>query len=146
MNTNSKIITAWDYVINNVYNPATKLIYDHKHATNPECFPTTKEVNASYPNSCGYGVGMEDGMINGGTLIDACLCRYEKYADEASLEFSHNLLEGMLNCIFNTRTEGFVPRACTPYDGKTSYVDSSRDQYTMFVFGAFSLKDFNMLS
>ena len=136
MNTHAKIQTAWDYIVGNVYNPDTRLIYDHKHAADPECFPTTEEVNASYPNSCGYGVGMEDGMINGGTMIDACLCRYEKNGDEKALEFAHNLLGGMLNCIFNARTEGFVPRACTPYDGKTSYVDSSRDQYTMFVFGA----------
>ena len=130
-----KIDTAWQYIWDNTYNPQTQLIYDHKHAVNPEYFPVTEEVNASYPNSCGYGVGMEDGMINGGTMIDACLCRYEKFSDKDALECAHKLLGGMLNCVFNARTEGFVPRAVTPYDGKTSYVDSSRDQYTMFVFG-----------
>lgn len=132
---NYKIQQAWDYIVNNVYNPDTKLIYDHKHARDLSHFPTTEEVNRSYPNSCGYSVGMEDGMINGGTMIDACLCRYEKYGDRDVLNLAHDLLSGMLNCVECARTEGFVPRGVTPYDGKTCYVDSSRDQYTMFAFG-----------
>ena len=132
---NTKIQVALDYIVNNVYNPTTKLIYDHKHARDLTHFPTPEEVRCSYPNSCGYGVGMEDGMINGGTMIDACICHYEKYGDEAVLKLAHDLLGGMLNCVECARTEGFVPRGVTPYDGKTCYVDSSRDQYTMFVFG-----------
>lgn len=132
---NTKISMAWSYIVNNVYNPNTKLIYDHKHARDLSHFPTPEEVEMAYPNSCGYSVGMEDGMINGGTMIDACLCRYEKDGDEAALNLAHDLLSGMLNCVECARTEGFVPRGVTPYDGKTCYVDSSRDQYTMFAFG-----------
>jgi len=131
-----EINKAWDYIVKNVYNPTTKLIYDHKHARDLSHFPTAEEVNRSYPNSSGYSVGMEDGMINGGTMIDACLCCYEEDGDEDVLKLAHDLLDGMLNCVECARTEGFVPRAVTPFDGKTSYVDSSRDQYTMFVFGA----------
>ncbi len=130
-----KINIAWNYICNNVYNPDTKLIYDHKHGRDLSHFPTPEEVEGSYPNSCGYSVGMEDGMINGGTMIDACLCRYEKTGEDSALCLAHDLLSGMLNCVECVRTEGFVPRGVTPLDGKTCYVDSSRDQYTMFIFG-----------
>lgn len=130
-----KIGTAFDYIKNRVFNPDTRLIYDHAHALDMNHFPTADEVAAIYPNPCGYSVGMEDGMINGGTMIDACLLKYEKTQDKEALDFAHTLVSGMLDCVACAKSEGFVPRGVTPTDKKSCYPDSSIDQYTMFIFG-----------
>lgn len=129
------IDTAFSYIKNRLFNPDTRLIYDHAHARCAEHFPTPDEVAKSFPNPCGYSVGMEDGMINGGTAVDFCLLRYKIDGDKSSLDFARELVKGMLNCVKNTKSEGYVPRGVTIIDGKSCYCDSSIDQYTMFVFG-----------
>ena len=126
---------AYEYIKNRVFNPKTRLIYDHAHACDMAHFPTAEEVAAIYPNPCGYAVGMEDGMINGGTMVDACLLRYEKTGDDSACDFARQLVWGMLDCVACAKSEGFVPRGVTPTDEKSCYPDSSIDQYTMFVFG-----------
>jgi len=130
----NKIDSAWQYIENKVLCEKTSLICDHSHANEPEHFPTAQEVAAQYPNACGYGVGMEDGMINGGTMTDACLLRYKKYGDRCAAELAGKLVKGMLNTVFCAKSEGHVPRGITPHDCASCYANSSRDQYTMFVF------------
>jgi len=131
----TQVHLAYEYIKKRVFNPTTRLIYDHSHACDMVHFPTAEEVAAIYPNPCGYAVGMEDGMINGGTMVDACLFRYEKTADDGAVDFARLLVSGMLDCVACAKSEGFVPRGVTPTDGKSYYPDSSIDQYTMFVFG-----------
>lgn len=131
----SKILVALDYIKNRVFNPDTRLVYDHCHAKNMSHFPTPEEVEAVFPNPDGYSVGMEDGMINGGTMVDGVLLKYELFGDEKDLCFARELVTGMLDCAACAKSEGFVPRSVSAVDGKSHYPDSSIDQYTMFVFG-----------
>ena len=74
-------------------------------------------------------------MINGATMLDACLIQYERENDCAAAEFAKKIVKGMLDCAFSAKSEGFLPRGVSIEDGKTHYPDSSRDQYTMFAFG-----------
>ncbi len=130
-----KIDKAFGYVIDGLFSEKTGLIYDHIVNGREHEFPSAAEIARSYPNPCGYSTGMEDGMINGATMLDACLIRYEKESDGTAAVLARKLVRGMLECAFSAKSEGYVPRAVSPQDGKSCYPDSSRDQYTMFAFG-----------
>ena len=130
-----KIDAAWHHIQDKCICRKTGIICDHIHANDPRHFPTPQEVRESYPNACGYGVGMEDGMINGGTMVDACLMKYSKTSDKNAADLAKLLVNGMLDAVFAAGDEGHVPRGIIPSDGKSCYVNSSRDQYTMFIFG-----------
>ena len=130
----SRIDEAFGYVIDRLFSEKTGLIYDHIVNGREHEFPSGEEIARSYPNPCGYSTGMEDGMINGATMLDACLIRYEKEGDVKAAELARKLVRGMLGCVRLAKSEGYVPRAVSPQDGKSCYPDSSRDQYTMFAF------------
>lgn len=122
------------YIRNRLFSQKTNLIYDHIVVGREGEFPTAAEIASGFPNPCGYSTGMEDGMINGATMLDACLLRYEKEWDCTAKEFAARLVKGMLDCAFSAKSEGFLPRGVAVEDGKSHYPDSSRDQYTMFAF------------
>lgn len=123
------------YIRNRLFLEKTGLIYDHIVIGKEEEFPTAAEISLGFPNPGGNTTGMEDGMINGATMLDACLLKYEKEKDNVAAEFARKLVNGMLNCAFSAKSEGFLPRAVSVEDGASHYPDSSRDQYTMFAFG-----------
>ena len=127
---------AWDYTTKVLLDPRTDQLYDFPVDDVREC-PLPEETARSWPNPCGYATGTEDAMIHAGTMLDACLCRYEMEEDEESCMGAHRLVAGMLRCAFASDVKGFLPRGVMPADGKSHYIDSSRDQYTLFVFGAF---------
>lgn len=125
----------FSFVRNMLFSDKTCLIYDHVIKEREKDLPTPEEICLTFPNPCGYSTGMEDGMINGGTMIDACLIKYELENDEAAADFAKKIMKGMLKCAFSAKSEGFLPRAVSIEDGVSHYPDSSRDQYTMFAFG-----------
>ena len=130
-----KIDAAFEYVKDSLFSEKTNLIYDHIIKGRENEFPTANEISAVFPNPGGYSTGMEDGMINGGTMLDACLLKYEHEKDEVAADLARKLVKGLLNCTFSAKSEGFVPRGVSIEDGRSHYPDSSRDQYTMFSFG-----------
>lgn len=125
---------AWHFVCTRLFFPATDLIYDHV-TDDPSYFPTREEAMASFPNPCGYGTGMEDSMINAGSMLLACVNRYRRERCEEALQMAHRLVNGVYKCWSSARSHGFLPRSVTPSDGVSHYVDSSRDQYTLCVYG-----------
>ena len=127
---------AWEYTTKELLHPGTDQLYDFPVKDVAEC-PLPEEAERSWPNPCGYSTGTEDAMIHAGTLLDACLCRYERERDAEAEAVAHRIVAGMLRCAFSVTSEGFLPRSVMPADGKSHYIDSSRDQYTLFVFGAF---------
>lgn len=129
------INAAWDYIETRLYNPITHLLYD-RTISNINDFPTAEECRRSWPNPCGYGTNMDDCMINAGTMLSACVGRYEAFGEDSVFKFADNIVEGMIGCANAAHTEGFLPRGVSPVDGKSHYIDSSRDQYTMFLYGA----------
>ena len=126
---------AFEYVRYRLFSEKTCLIYDHVIRGREAELPTVKEILTAFPDPCGYSTGMEDGMINGATMLDACLIKYEREKDEAAAKFAKKIVQGMLDCASSAKSEGFLPRGVSIEDGKTHYPDSSRDQYTMFAFG-----------
>ncbi len=121
---------AWEYIQDRLFYPPTRLLYDRPVNT-LDHFPTPNECAANDPNPCGYGTGMEDCMISGATMLETCLLQP---ATKDSAAFAHQLADGLLRCAESAKSAGFLPRGLTPVDGKSHYIDSSRDQYTMFLY------------
>lgn len=130
-----EINKAWEYIETKLYNPITNLLYD-RTITDINDFPTAEECQRSWPNPCGYGTNMDDCMINAGTMLSACVGRYDAFKEEHIYDFANRIVEGMIGCGKAAETEGFLPRGISPIDKKSHYIDSSRDQYTMFLYGA----------
>lgn len=130
----NEIDGAWDYIVKNLYNSKTRLLYDHAVESEEE-FASADECARSWPNACGYGTNMDDCMINGGTMLAACVSRYEHEPSDKLADFTRSIAEGLLLCAEVAKDPGFIPRGITPRDCKSHYIDSSRDQYTMFVYG-----------
>ena len=130
----TKIESAYRFVKNKLFLDKTGLVYDHIVVGREDEFPTPEEIARLFPNPCEYSTGMEDCMISGGTMIDVCLIKHERYGDELAAVFAKDLVKGLLKCAFSAKTEGFLPRGVCPSDEKSHYPDSSRDQYTIFAF------------
>ena len=135
--TPREVYTARDYIRNQLLYPDTGLLYD-RPVNRLHHFPTPLECKNSDPNPCGYGGGMEDCMISGATMLEACLLQQEKEKSENPM--AHLLVEGMLRCAAQGK-DGFLPRGLCPTDGKSHYMDSSRDQYTMFIYALLRYRD-----
>lgn len=137
MDIRNRADKLWDYVWNKAFCEKTNLVYDLRTSTAPDGniadLPTPEEISRNYPNACGWKTGMEDSMINGGIMMDAVLKRYEKTGDPSMGAYARKLFEGMVLCSEISGAEGFLARSVSPFDGKSHYINSSRDQYTHVV-------------
>ncbi len=97
--------------------------------------PSAEEVKRQYPNPCGYSTGMEDGMILGGAMLSLLCDRFAVTGEEGLRNNSAQVFRGMRRCVTVHGVSGFVARNVCPDDGKSIYINSSRDQYTHFVHG-----------
>ena len=134
---------ALSFIYNRFYCKDTKLIYDFliDDGNAFHHLPSPEEINRQYPNPCGWGVGMEDSVLNGGSLIDALVGHYEVTKDEWAKDFARELFEGMRLCATVSNNKGFIARSVSPIDKASYYINSSRDQYTHFVYAAVRLFD-----
>lgn len=97
--------------------------------------PTAEEVGRQYPNPCGYGTGMEDGMILGGAMLSIIADMYAVTGDEKLRDSIAKVFNGVRLCATVHGVPGFVARNVCPEDRKSVYINSSRDQYTHCVHG-----------
>ncbi len=131
---------AWNFIWNNFFDSKTNLLYDYlvkdcdKAAT--DHLPSTDEINRQIPNACGWGTGMEDSMLSAGSLLDALVARYNVTADQSIKAFADKLFRGMMLCV---KDGGFLARSVSPIDSESFYYDTSRDQYTHWIYGALRL-------
>ncbi len=141
MTTEEKILQAWDFVFERLVHPATNQIYDYRTSEEPDGawrhLASPDEIAASIPNPCGWFSGMENTDINGGTMLDGALDRYEQTKDAAVLPFIARLYDGLMRNTRVSAQDGFLARGVLPSDGKTHYINSSRDQYTHWIFAMY---------
>jgi len=130
---------AWDVSWNRFYSSKTHLFYDYissyENGQGLAHLPTADEVSRQYPNPCGYGTGMEDCMILGGTMLSTMVDRYDATKDKNLKEDASKILDGIKSCAKIPGVPGFVARGICVEDGKSFYINSSRDQYTHCVYG-----------
>lgn len=131
---------AWMYITRKLFCKKTNLFYDYlsnlEHARRFEHLPKLDEINNQFPNPCGWGTGMEDSMLNAGSAIDILRLRQKLSGDPDALPFAIRVLEGMDTCSHVHGEPGFVVRSVSPHDGCSCYINSSRDQFTLCVYGA----------
>ncbi len=137
MEVEKNVQAAWDFVFDKLWCEKTKLIYDYMTGEGADGafrhLPTKEEIEKNYPNPCGWYTGMEDGDISGGMMLDAVLYRYEMTKEKSMKKYADDLYEGLMGNA-TVGPKGFLARARLPEDGKTYYVNSSRDQYTHWIF------------
>lgn len=82
----------WSYLMDNLFCKKTMLFYDFINTENRGKFenylPTPEQIKRSVPNPCGWGTGMEDSMIHGGTMLEAALTAYDIYKDKRLLDLA----------------------------------------------------------
>jgi hypothetical protein len=130
---------AWDVSWKRFYNAKTQLFYDYLISYKPGLelshLPTAKEVSQEYPNSYGYGTGMEDCMISAGVMLCMIVDRYAVTKDEKLKKYAYLVFQGIKRCATVHGIPGFLARGVCVEDQKSIYIGSSRDQYTHAVHG-----------
>ena len=129
-----------NYIWNNLFCDKTNLFYDFRTSKEKDAnicaLPTPELIRAQVPNPCGYSTGMEDSSLNGGIMLDATIAAYEATGDEKYALQAKTIYSGLRLCAEAHGYPGYIARSVSPEDKKSVYLDSSRDQYTNWVFGA----------
>lgn len=130
---------AWQSTWDSLFCPETNLFYDYITSRDPAKrfahLPTADEIARQFPNPGGWGTGMEDSMLNAGSAMDILSLRRELTGDAAALPQAQRVLDGMFRCCTVHGVSGFVVRSLLPADGRSCYFNSSRDQFTLCVYG-----------
>ncbi len=129
------------YIWNNLFCKKTNLFYDFRTSkekdSNIAHLPSPELIAAQAPNPCGYSTGMEDSSLNGGIMLDATIAAYEATGDEKYIDEARTIYSGLRLCAEAHGYPGYIARSVSPFDLKSVYLNSSRDQYTNWVFGAY---------
>lgn len=135
----SQIGQAWDVAWSRFYLSKVQTFGDYlssyEKGKEQAHLPTAEEVKRQYPNPCGYSTGMEDGAILGGAMLSVLCDRFAVTHDESLREKAASVFAGLKRCATVHGVRGFVARNVCPEDGKSVYINSSRDQVTHFVHG-----------
>ena len=91
------------------------------------------------PNPAGYGTGMEDCMLNAGIMMDAVVSRYEAAGDSSMRSYAERICRGLILDATVSSQKGYLPRGVSPADCQSHYIDTSRDQYTNWIYGAYRM-------
>ena len=119
---------AWRRLLTEFRSARTGLIYEHCSDGDATRFlPRPDEIARNEPVAAGWNTGMEDSVLNGCPLLLATMRR----GDRASFD---KLYPGLMRCATVSGKPGFLARSISPTDGTSFYFNSSRDQYTLFVY------------
>ncbi len=132
---------AWCFLWEKFFDRRTCLIYDYLVGNGPDAatwhLPTPELIRNQIPNPCGHGTGMEDSMLSAGTMMDSIIARYNATGDPAMAKAAADIYKGMELCATISPKQGYLPRSVSPADGVSHYTNSSRDQYTHYVYGVY---------
>ena len=130
---------AWNVSWERFYNSKTQLFYDYlvsyKCGLELSQLPTANEVSRQYPNSYGYGTGMEDCMISAGVMLCMIVDQYSVTKNKQLRKYAYSVFQGIHRCATVHGVPGFLARGVCVEDQKSIYIGSSRDQYTHAVHG-----------
>lgn len=134
---------TWNFVWNRLFDERTCMFYNYLIGREPDAatryLPEPELIRLLIPNPGGYGTGMEDCMLNAGLMMDAVIARYEVTGDDRMREYAAKIYRGMELDATVSPQKGFLPRGVSPADSQSHYIDTSRDQYTNWFYGAYRL-------
>jgi len=132
---------TWDFVWNKLFDLRTCMFYNYtvrgEENGAVKYLPEPELIRRNIPNPGGYGTGMEDCMLNAGIMMDAVISRFEAEGDENMRMYAGKIWRGMELDASVSEKKGFLPRGVSPADCQSHYIDTSRDQYTNWFFGAY---------
>lgn len=132
---------AWKCSWEKFFCPETHLFYDYLTDTDPakryQHLPTPEEIAQCRPNRTSWNSGMEDSSINAGIMLETVINRSQVAHEPEMRQAALDIFQGMCTCARISPRRGFLARSVSPFDGKSFYPESSRDQYTHFVQGLF---------
>ncbi|MCX7009635.1 MAG: hypothetical protein NTY53_20720 [Kiritimatiellaeota bacterium] len=135
----AKAEEAWRATWDRFFDERTHLFYDYVCSYDPAKrlagLPTPAEAVQQNPNPNGWGTGMEDCAISGGLMLAMVCDRFAATGDAAMCPYAQKVFAGLKALVESSATEGFVCRGLCPADGRSHYPESSRDQYTWYVYG-----------
>ncbi|MCF7784533.1 MAG: hypothetical protein K9N47_00345 [Prosthecobacter sp.] len=135
----TQIAQAWDVTWSRFYLPQVQTFGDYlssyEKGKEQAHLPTAEEVQRQYPNPCGYSTGMEDGAILGGAMLSVLCDRFAVTGDEGLRAQAAQVFAGLKLCATVHGVRGFVARNVCREDGKSVYINSSRDQVTHLAHG-----------
>ena len=127
---------VWDYCFEHLFCYKTNLFYDHLYSHEKDgniCgLPTIEQIKAQIPNPNGWSTGMEDSVICGSMMLDCAIIKNDISAIK-------HIVDGLILCATCSNEKGFIARSVSPIDNKTHYSNSSRDQYTHFIYSLTNL-------
>ena len=129
---------GWKFVWEKLFCRKTNLFYDYlaDGIDSTSCLPTPEEIAIQFPNPCSWGTGMEDSMMSAGNMLETAIVRFLKEKNPVFAENAHTIFKGMKLCATVSSSPGFLARSVSPVDGHSHFMNSSRDQYTHFVYAA----------
>jgi len=128
----------WKTLTGRFIDDRTEMIYDvmwklpDGSISATRLLPTAEEIAVQKPNPCAWGVGLQDCVFNGVPLLLASLQAGDR--DRALATY-----RGLKRCAEVSGVPGFIARGVSPEDGKGYYINSSRDTFTLFVYGMWRL-------
>lgn len=130
---------AWEVTWSRFYLPKVQTFADYLSSYDKgkeqAHLPTAEEVKRQFPNPCGYSTGMEDGAILGGAMLSVLCDHFAVTGEETLRGQAADVFAGLRRCVTVHGVRGFVARNVCPEDGRSVYINSSRDQVTHFVHG-----------
>src|SRR5690554_3557337 len=92
--------------------------------------PKSNEIEMLYPNKCGYDTGMEDCMISAGIMLTMVVDQYKVTRDKRLKSYAYKIFKGIEKSSTVHGVYGFLARGVCIEDSKSTYICTSRDQYT----------------
>ena len=139
---NGKEKIMWNSTWNNFFCEDTNIFYDYINSFNKadrfKLFPTPEEIKAEIPNKMGYYTGMENACLNADMILIGLLEKYKATKDISLANYASKIFSGIINCTLEHPNKGFVIRGKSPFDNKSFYPVTSRDQITHAVHGIWS--------
>ncbi len=123
----------WAVLTDRFFHPETEVLYDvlwrggDGRVSATACLPTPDEIRRQFPNPCAWGTGMQDCVFNGAPFLSAAVMRGDRAMALAAYR-------GLRRCATVSGVRGFVARGISPVDGRSFYINSSRDTWTLFIF------------
>ena len=105
---------AWFLLTKRLFCEKTSLVYDSLSSLRPEKrfehLPFPEEIVRHVPNPAGWGTGMEDCMLNAGSVLEICILRARvELEQQETLSFARRILDGMEACATVHGRPGFSP-------------------------------------